>query len=245
MYISTTMKRIFNVKDDYFDVIDCEQKAYWLGFLCADGWINQRPGQDRLVLDISYEDRDHLYNYVQDLNFEGTVQDYTIKSGSFTGYKHSLVSITSQQLVNSLSKYGCIPNKSLVLTFPKLPKKWRNHFIRGYFDGDGSVFISNEKHWRSGKVSPVIHYRFIGTKEFLTQVDRHLKLNGHLVQPKGNTYELSYKRDKKVIAFYTYLYKNATVFLKRKQQVFARHIQERCSETIISQLNRVEGIVRV
>ena len=66
------MKRIYNVNDDYFETINCEQKAYWLGFLCADGWINKRStGQDRLVLDISIKDKEHLYIYKKDLSFEG------------------------------------------------------------------------------------------------------------------------------------------------------------------------------
>ena len=246
LYNNTTMKRIYNVNDDYFETINCEQKAYWLGFLCADGWINKRStGQDRLVLDISIKDKEHLYIYKKDLSFEGNIKDYIIKSGEFKGYQHSSVSITSQKLVDSLSKYGCTPNKSLTLTFPDIPIKWINHFVRGYFDGDGSVFISNEKHWRSKKISPVIHYRFIGTKKILNDINTHIGLDGYISQPKGKAYELAYKRNKKLIPFYIYLYTNATVYLKRKQEIFSSHIQERCSETIISQLNKVEGIVRV
>lgn len=220
------MKRIYNVNDDYFIKIDCEEKAYWLGFLMADGWINQRPGQDRLVLDVSSKDKDHLESYKKDLSFEGPVKDFIIKTGQFKGYIHSMVSITSQQLVNNLSKYGCTPKKSLTLTFPKLPSKIIHHFIRGYFDGDGSVFISHEKHWRSGQIKSVIHYRFVGTKDFLIEVDKHINLNGRISQPKGESYELAYKRNKKLKPFYDYLYKNATIFLKRKRDIFDLHIQE-------------------
>jgi hypothetical protein len=228
------MKRLYNVNDNYFNTIDCEDKAYWLGFLMADGWINQRPGQDRLVLDIGNKDKKHLYLYKQALSFEGPIKDFVIKSGQFEGYTHSMVSITSQQLVNDLSKYGCVPKKSLVLTFPKLSKNLIPHFIRGYFDGDGSVFISQEKHWRNGTIKPVIHYRFVGTKEFLIEIDKQINLNGRITQPKGESYELAYKRNKKLKSFYDYLYENATVFLKRKHNIFSLHLQERGSETIIS-----------
>lgn len=222
------MKRIYNVNDDYFNIIDNEVKAYWLGFLFADGWINQRKGQDRLVLDLAVKDKNHLKKYKKALNFKGPVKDFTIKSGQWKGFIHTMVSITSQQLVNDLNKLGCTPRKSLTLKFPKIKKSLIRHFIRGYFDGDGSVFISNEKHWRSGKISPVIHYRFIGTEDFLTIVKQEINLQGYLVQPKNKdvAFELSYKRNKKVIPFYEYLYKDATIFLKRKKKIFDLHIKK-------------------
>lgn len=70
-----------------------------------------------------------------------------------------------------LIRLGCVPNKSLILKFPSEnifsnPELIR-HFIRGYFDGDGSVFISREKHWRNKRYFNVIHYRFCGTYDFL------------------------------------------------------------------------------
>ena len=140
---------------------------------------------------------------------------------------------------------GCVPRKSLILQFPSLIPALIPHFIRGYFDGDGSVFISKEKHWRSGHITPVIHYRFIGTFAFLTMLNKFLNLKGNLKRVKNSqAFELSYKRNKKVIPFYNYLYKNATVYLERKHSIFQSHMQERCSETIINQLNRVEGIVQ-
>lgn len=220
------MKRIYNVNDNYFTKINNEKKAYWLGFLMADGWINQRTGQDRLILDLSSKDREHLALYKKALDFLGPIKDYTIKSGEFKGLKHSSVSITSQKLVNDLNKYGCTPVKSLTLQFPNLPKKMIRHFIRGYFDGDGSVFISNEKHWRNGTISPVIHYRFIGTIDFLRDVKKHINLKGNIRHIKGNkALELSYKRNKQLLPFYNYLYKNATIFLDRKKRIFDLHIK--------------------
>jgi len=229
------MKRIYNVNDNYFNKIDNEDKAYWLGFLMADGCIQERPGQDRIQLVLAIKDKEHLDKYKSSLGFKGPVNDNQIKSGLFKGLWHSRVFITSQQLVNDLSKYGCVPRKSLTLKFPKIDKILISHFIRGYFDGDGSVFISNEKHWRNGNIFPVIHYRFTGTKEFLIEIDKQINLNGKITQSKGNKcYNLAYKRNKKLISFYNYLYKDATIFLERKKAIFDLHIKEKCSETIIS-----------
>jgi hypothetical protein len=220
------MKRIYNVNDNYFANIDSEEKAYWLGFLMADGYINQRSGQDRLILDIAKKDEDHLEAFKKAINFEGPIKEFIIKSGKWENFKHSQIAITSQKLVDNLNKLGCTAKKSLSLKFPKLKSDLINHFIRGYFDGDGSVFISQEKHWRNGAIKPVIHYRFIGTKEFLENVNDHINLNGRLAPTKGSkAFELSYKRNKKVVLFYNYLYKDASIFLKRKKDIFDLHIK--------------------
>ena len=64
-------------------------------------------------------------------------------------YPANRINIVSKQLKKDLIQAGCTCTKSLTLTFPSeniIPKHLQHHFIRGYFDGDGSVFISNEKH---------------------------------------------------------------------------------------------------
>ena len=65
-------------------------------------------------------------------------------------------------MFNDLIKQGCVPNKSLILTFPnkyQVPKNLINHFIRGYFDGDGSIYEYSKTH--AGSIS------FIGTESVL------------------------------------------------------------------------------
>lgn len=229
------MKRKYNVNDFYFNKIDTEEKAYWLGFLMADGCIHERAGQDRLSLVLNIKDKNHLEKFKKSLSFEGPINDYTKKSGLFIGLVHSFVRITSQLLVDDLAKVGCIPRKTLTLEFPLIDDSLIHHFIRGYFDGDGSVFISNERHWRNNNIFPVIHFRFIGTKAFLSELDKKINLSGRIIQTKGSrVYELSYKRNKKAKLFYEYLYKDATIFLERKKDIFENHLQEKGSETIIS-----------
>ena len=145
MYIYTTMKRKYNVNDVYFNKIDTEEKAYWLGFLLADGCIHERDGQDRLSLVLGIKDKNHLEKFKKSLSFEGPIIDYTKKSGLFIGLIHSYIRITSQLLVNDLAKVGCMPRKTLTLEFPIIYDELRHHFIRGYFDGDGN-FQSDANH---------------------------------------------------------------------------------------------------
>ena len=147
------------VNDYYFSSINSEHKAYWLGFLYADGNISKRKNE--ITLTLKKSDYKHLQKFIDDLEIQKSVSFYTIKSGKFKGKESCSVGFSSNIMKQDLILYGCTPNKSLTLEFPnkaifKDPDLIR-HFIRGYFDGDGSVFTSKEKHWRYGTITNVIH----------------------------------------------------------------------------------------
>lgn len=221
------MKRKYNVDDNYFDNINTEEKAYWLGFLFADGCIHERSGQNRISLVLAIKDKKHLEKFKKAISFEGPIIDYAKKSGKFLGLVHSYLRITSQKLSDSLSNLGCVPRKSLILKFPKINDDLKHHFIRGYFDGDGSVFISNEKHWRNKKIFPIIHIRFSGTESFLKNINQNILMLGSIKKIKNNNINsLEFKRNKKAKLFYNYLYNNSKVFLERKKEIFEKHLQE-------------------
>nr|DAG90196.1 MAG TPA: endonuclease [Crassvirales sp.] len=63
--INTGSKSEFN--RDFFSVIDTEEKAYWLGFLYADGFIS--ASGNTVGLSISLKDIDHLKKYNNALNY--------------------------------------------------------------------------------------------------------------------------------------------------------------------------------
>lgn len=227
--------RIYKADYNYFDKIDSEDKAYWLGFLFADGCIVDGDGSKRLQISLKSDDYKHLCKLKKSLNSTHPIHHRVIKSGKMQGKKYCSLFIRSDKLCDALIKLGCTPRKSLTLEFPKLSKKLIPHFIRGYFDGDGTVFISKEKHWRNGKISDVIHYRFLGTENFLKEIDKNINLNGNIKKIKGSkALELVYKRNKKLKSFYNYLYSKGSIFLERKKLIFDTYLQERCSETIIS-----------
>ena len=62
------MNRKYNVNDNYFDVIDNQNKAYILGFLYADG-CNYKNGYFKI--DLQEEDKNMLEVFKKELNFEG------------------------------------------------------------------------------------------------------------------------------------------------------------------------------
>lgn len=233
-------RRIYHYNEDYFSVIDTEHKAYWLGLLYADGSVCYEDGTPRLSIALKEEDKYLLEVFLNDLESNAMVKTYEKKSGKYKGNHYSGIYIRSKKLCDSLESHGCIRRKSTTKTFPtSIPDELIPHFIRGYFDGNGSVFISKEKHWRHGTIVDVLHFRIMSTENMVRVIDKYLRLHGRITvaHPEYNTnmFELAYKRRKKARQFYEYLYGNATIWMERKRIVFEKHFKERCSETIISQ----------
>ena len=97
-------------------------------------------------------------------------------------------------MFNDLIKQGCIPNKSLVLTFPnkhQVPENLINHFIRGYFDGDGSINYEIREKYSVRKKQNIkrlnVNAQFIGTKEMLTVINNCVNFNGLEKEKRRNS----------------------------------------------------------
>lgn len=217
-----------NFNRDFFDVIDTEEKAYWLGFMYADGYIGS--SEYTVGINLSIKDIEHLrkfnnaLNYKKGLNISETHQfgssEHQNKKGE-TLYMVSTV-IRNQQLWEGLNSKGCVPNKSLILTFPDESifknKNLIYDFIRGYFDGDGTLGL-----YRHSQSNPTLEesLMFVGTKSFLEGVQKYLGI-GYLMQKPNcnkNTYRLGYSTAKANKAA-ELMYKNATIYLDRKYDIY-------------------------
>lgn len=225
--------RKYQADHTFFNNIDTEEKAYWLGFMMADGSILEPKSKSNRVMKLIIQARDelHLYKFKEDLNSEHPVNKITLKSGKYKGNEYSSFGISSKELTDDLIRLGCTPRKSLTLKFPVIDDELIHHFIRGYFDGDGSVFTTVEKHWRSGALKEIILADFIGTFEFLTSLLEYLTpiigscVIKHNKRTSTNVYTMRFKREKKVLAFYKYLYRDATIFLERKKEKFDNYFR--------------------
>ena len=224
--ISNGRKTNFN--RDFFDVIDTEEKAYWLGFMYADGYISSKRHQ--VGLNISLKDIDHLkkfnkaLNYSLGLNVSETHQFNSKEKVNTKGETLYMVStvIDDFQLWSGLNSKGCVPNKSLILTFPSESifsnKTLIYDFIRGYFDGDGTLGLYQHSATNKNMEESLM---FVGTKHFLEGVQKYLG-NGFLMQKPNcneNTYRLSYSTSKANKAA-ELMYKNATIYLDRKYDIY-------------------------
>lgn len=130
-------KKKYTVNSNYFNEINTERKAYWLGFLYADGNVLIQPYK---TIRFSSIDIEILEEFIKDVEYTGIITTETQKV-----YNKSIskVSINDSTMVEDLCKYGCVPNKTNIISIPNIPEKLMPHFIRGYFDGDGTVGIYN------------------------------------------------------------------------------------------------------
>lgn len=214
----TTQK--FN--ENYFHFIDTEDKAYWLGFMYADGNLTKTRNQYKIQLRVN--DKEVIEKFIKSINGNISVKEYSYPNRK-TYYG---IFLTSEKMFNDLKFHGCVPNKSLVLTFPiTIPNYLKRHFIRGYFDGDGCVCISNKKWTKTPKTNPIICYNktiiidICGTKEFLTELSKIGKFSiGKDKRRPTNCWYLRSNDKNKIKKFYYYLYLHSTVYLERKKKLF-------------------------
>lgn len=214
----------YTLNENYFETINSANKAYWLGLIAADGSVSElQPGKrnQRLQITLKYEDKYILEKFKASIKYTGPILEHTIKTGKYQGHRYVSILFTCNKMAQDLSKYNIIPRKTYIFSYPNIPEKYTFDFIRGYFDGDGSVFISHEKHWRNGTIVPVIHFRFIGTESLMKAIQAKLNLGGSLVKSRNSsTYELCYKHNKKALEFFSKIYANKTLYLKRKYNIF-------------------------
>jgi hypothetical protein len=203
-----------NFDQSYFDVIDTEDKAYFLGLLFADGNVYMK--RNRVQITLANEDSYILDKFSQCINSSAKLYlDREI---------YSKLILDSKPLCQYLIILGCIERKSLTLKFPseeQVPKHLLHHFIRGYFDGDGH--ISKDKRL----VKPYYHINITSSEGFIQSLRDELVENG--IVP-GGTYK-RYKekeisahtimvKSKSAKVFLDYLYKDATIFLTRKHKLY-------------------------
>lgn len=214
----------YNVDENFFENIDTEEKAYWLGFLYADGYVrnikNNRSAELRLKL--SYKDIEHIKLFKRNINSEHKINIKTqkMKINDKTYYsKLASISIYSSKMVQDLINNGCVNNKSKIVIFPYLKSNLIRHFIRGVFDGDGSVSITKYKGYDNNNFNIVSgSYAFIEKiKEILLNLNIY---NCIITENKSNCWYINWYRKEDIRKIYHYLYDNSSIYLNRKKEKF-------------------------
>ena len=193
-----------------FKNIDTEEKAYWLGFLYADGYVNDKG----VELTLKAEDLEHIKKFKAFMKSEHKIS-YKKNTNAYR------ICITSQEIAQDLINLGCTQCKSLILKFPtekQVPKYLIHHFMRGYFDGDGCISANKEKGYYNLSV--------LGTKEFLDEYENILmkelkKEKRNKRTQNGQALGIQYGGRMQLLKIYNFLYKDATIYLERKIQKFA------------------------
>jgi hypothetical protein len=142
--------------------------SYILGYIAADGCITERKNKPNTPysLNITSADYDHLIKIRKVL-----LSDYSIslKSNSTPSKKVFQLQMTNQTIVTDLFNLGIFPRKTFNLSPIDTPKKYFPDFVRGFFDGDGSVYIYNVNN------VPQIKACFGGTnKKFISDLNQKI-----------------------------------------------------------------------
>ena len=212
--------------ENVFDSIDTEEKAYWLGFIFADGYISKqvdgKKNQYCFELALAECDKKHLDKFNNFIEYNGDNVKYKpIKyNGNINGsYRWS---VHNKHLWETLNLYGCTPKKSLTLKFPnKAIFKTNNlilSFIRGYFDGDGCITVIH-------KHNDHPQCEILGTIDVLKSIQYETLNDSDCVSfhnnSKRNNITKSYiVGGVKALAFLYMLYYKSNIYLDRKYQLF-------------------------
>ena len=197
-----------------FEKIDTEAKAYWLGFLYADGSISSN--ESKIELGLAEKDLHHIEKFRNFMGISNKIS-YREKTQSYR------MSFRSDNCKADLIDKGCIPKKSLILKFPteeQVPFYLLKHFIRGYFDGDG-WFTNTDSCFQVG---------LIGTQDFITgflnaveNINTHNKIFTVHREDGAKRYVFGALQD--VTNFLNWIYKDATVYLDRKYEHYQDFLQ--------------------
>ncbi len=216
--------KIYKFDENFFEIIDSEEKAYWLGFLYADGFINssRKHNSRKMGISISSIDREHLVKLNESLKSNVIIRDYKTSGGYSLDTQYSRLIFSSEKMCSDLVDKGMFEKKSLILCFPnerQVSKALQCHFIRGYFDGDGSISISGNEY----------KFRICGTKELLTSIQEILGVTNMLQKRKkddSNNYSIDFGGNNKVLLNLKKLYDQSHIHLDRKYVRFSSLVEK-------------------
>lgn len=202
----------------FFKKIDSYEKAYWLGFIYADGNVRRKEyGQGLFQIALARKDRNHLVKLKKSLKSNHPIY----KDGA-----NNRIIISQQEIFDDLMNLGVSERKSLTLLPPtnkQVPKEFLSSFILGYFDGDGCIYI-NKKRWC---------FSILGTKEicgFIQKIFYEYKINTYLYKEKRtkkNVWVLQTGGTNKELLkrVFNFLYFNNPIYLYRKYKKFLHFLE--------------------
>ena len=210
---------------NYFKKIDEPKKAYWLGFICADGYINVNNSK----LSINVKDKEILEKFKFDIKSRHKLSERIIfDKRTNKNYQQYTLQITNQIFVQNIVSHGITHQKTDIANFPNIYENLYSYFIAGLFDGDGSISLDSK--------NKRVRCNLISTKEILIFIQNILYKNFDIkfkkfykvTKNKNNVYKIFFYGDN-AISFLNYIYQgNYNIFLSRK---YNKYINNRYNKT--------------
>lgn len=217
----------YYVNSNYFDEIDTPNKAYFLGFMYADGNVSKTGN----TIQIALQSRDkHILEHMKvELGCEDhpLYLDERSKKNSNKQDVYQL-NIKNEQLHNSLIKHGVVPNKTHICEYPFwLPDDLHRHFIRGLMDGDGCIHNISEKYPSRRGVD------ICGNPKFCPQlksvIENMLSIHCSLIvvdKKRGtDTMRVTISGKQNTLKFLNWIYEDADMYLYRKYEIYKQYCE--------------------
>lgn len=198
----------YSCDHSYFDAIDTEQKAYWLGFVGADGCVIVNGNTRIFQVKLAAQDFEHVIRLRNALR-----SDHPIYPLVPTPQDPRALQVSSPRLVEGLENHGIHPRKTAIYEWPNfLPDDLLPHYLRGYFDGDGCFSFSRNQ--------PC--FGLAGQEDFLRGCQGFLMRSVGVGETKladhGGVFNLAYSGRRQVPRIARFMYDNATVWMPRKRE---------------------------
>lgn len=204
----------YNFNKDYFKIINTEDKAYFLGFIAADGNIyNREQNQKILSLNIHKKDIEILEQFIVYMDSDFIIRHYNNMIN---------IQIVSDKLCNDLSKYNIVERKTWIYEPVLLQNELMPHFLRGFLDGDGSIAKNHKLNIPSSyKICFCGNYKCM---QFISNYLKNININNSFYRTSPNKYKHPFYNIEihgatSKYCFLKYIYNNATVYLKRKHNI--------------------------
>ena len=247
----------YSFDTSFFTKVDTEEKAYWLGFIVADGCINIQKQSTlspegnpylsyRLSILLAAVDKEHLEKFKQAIQYTGPIEEgsTTLNGKKFPNAK---IRISSKKLCEDLMQLNVMPRKSCEERVPdSIPEELKRHFIRGYFDGDGcfSFYKVKGKSYTSPSVT------FVGGKDFLEKLLAHFLREVFQTKVKvkaaKNTknHVLEFGGNQNIKSLLDWMYEGSTIHLDRKYNHYQNWLAVRRQEDIVRPSVKAEELGR-
>lgn len=153
---------------DYFKKIDSKSKAYVLGLIISDGYVDEKWNK----LNFTSKDIELVEIIKRELKSDHKLGKYDIYDNrTHKNYERYSIQISSKEIVSDLNKLGVYGNKSFTSELPDIPEEFMWDFIRGVFDGDGHIIQSNND--KIGR----LRFGIIGSEKLLKSINLFFKEN--------------------------------------------------------------------
>ena len=205
---------------DYFKIIDTPKKAYWLGFIAADGYINK----DGNKLSILCKDLEIIRKFRNDIKSEHKISNILQhdKRTNKTYVEYS-IQVTNEIFVSNIINKGITHEKTDVCCFPNISENLYSYFIAGLFDGDGSISLYGIK-------KNNLRCNLISTKEILSFINKFLEEKYEIVplktfsvtKNKNNVFKQQWCKN--ALKFLNFIYQgDKEIFLSRKYKIYEEY----------------------